>query len=92
MRDDCLGDIFEEFILRSSHQIHFAKALNRSVTGSMNDLIVAAKIYLDMGVDLHEAGCRLNETPLSALRDEEGRKYNNPSRAILLIAPSAESD
>ncbi len=48
----------------SASSPHFAKALSRSVTGSMNDLIFGAKLLLGDGVDRLEAASRLNETPL----------------------------
>ena len=50
----------------------FAKALSRSVVGSMNDLVFGAKLMLSDGIDEHEVSIRLNETPLKAL------KYANP--------------
>jgi len=89
MREDGLIDIFEKFILGSDPTVQFAKALNRSVTGSMNDHIFAAKLYLGDKLHLNEVGRRLNKTPMSTLRDKEGRKYNSPDRAIKLIAECA---
>lgn len=56
----------------------FAKALSRSVIGSTNDLIFGAKLLLADGIDCHEVARRLNETPLKALTDANGRKYANP--------------
>lgn len=85
MREDDLGEVFEKFILGQRIQANFAKALDRSVTGSMNDLIVAAKYHLGCNLNVCEVGHWLNKTPLSILRDQEGRKYNNPNQAMELI-------
>ena len=85
MSEDGLGELFGNFVLPTSQKFYFGKALNRSVTGSMNDLIFGAKLDLDANLDLNEVGRRLNETPLCALRDEDGRKYNSPNRAIRLL-------
>lgn len=61
---------------------HFAKALSRSITGSMNDLIFGAKLLLGDGVDRLEAASRLNKTPLSALSTADGRNYANPREVL----------
>jgi len=91
MCEDGLGDAFANFVLPSTQTIHFGKALNRSVTGSMNDHIFAAKIYLEDN-ELHEVGRLLNQTPLSVLVDEEGENYNSPDQAIRLLLARAEAD
>ena len=56
----------------------FAKALSRSVIGSTNDLVFGAKLLLTDGIDGNEVARRLNETPLKALTDANGRAYANP--------------
>lgn len=91
MDEDGLGKLFEKYVLPASQKFHFGKALNRSVTGSMNDHIIGAKIYFE-DKDLNEVGRCLNQTPLSALRDEEGRKYNSPDRAIKLLLKDATTE
>ncbi len=70
--------IYQQFIAPASATVSFAKALNRSVTGSMNDHIQACKIYLTEDMAPFDVGFRLNETPLSALTDADGKNYNNP--------------
>ena len=85
MSEDGLGELFERLVLPACQDVHFGKAFNRSVTGSMNDHIFAAKLYLEDNLDLDEIGRRLNQTPLSALLDADGRKYNSPDRAIKLL-------
>lgn len=70
MEDDGQQLAYRKFIAPASGTVSFAKALNRSVTGSMNELIGAAQMYL-VGDDMapHEVGFRLNGILLSALGD-----------------------
>ena len=74
--------VFQKFIAPAREAVTFAKALNRSVTGSMNDHINGAKLFLARNMALHDVGFRLNETPLSALTDAEGRNYANPKEVL----------
>lgn len=76
--DDGQQFIYRKFIAPSSGTVSFAKALNRSVTGSMNDHIHAAKFMLADDMAPSEIGYRLNETPMSALVGPDGRKYGYP--------------
>ena len=78
MNDDGQSLAFEQLIAPSRNSIRFAKALNRSVIGSMNDHVQASKFHLEDGMLPQEIGHRLNQTPLSALRDNTGRNYGNP--------------
>ena len=60
--------IFEKFILPSMDTVRFSKALNRSVTGSMNDFIFQAKYELiEPKLSLNEISFLLNECPMSYL-------------------------
>src|SRR5690348_9708512 len=66
MAADGLEFVFRRFISPASGTVQFSKALNRSVTGSMNDLIVHAKWLLTEGeLSPHDTSLRLNETPMS---------------------------
>lgn len=76
MEDDGQQFAYRKFIAPASGTVSFAKALNRSVTGSMNDLVFGAKLHLVDGTAPHEVSFRLNETPLSALG------YSNPREAF----------
>ena len=68
IRSDGHEPIFEKFILPSMDTIRFSKALNRSVTGSMNDFIFQAKYELiEPELSLNEISFRLNECPMSYL-------------------------
>ncbi len=60
--------VFEKFIVPSMDSVRFSKALNRSVTGSMNDFIFQAKYELiEPELSLNEISFRLNESPMSYL-------------------------
>jgi hypothetical protein len=58
--------------------MQFAKPLDRSVTGSMNELVAHATALLDdRSVSVQQVGPRLNEVLLSALRRGD-QKYGTP--------------
>ena len=83
MEDDGQQFAYRKFIAPASGTVIFAKALNRSVTGSMNDLIKFAKMYLiEDEMAPHEVGFKLNDMPMSALKNAEGRKYAIPRDAF----------
>ncbi|MEX0726327.1 MAG: hypothetical protein WD065_08665, partial [Planctomycetaceae bacterium] len=82
MEADGQAFVYHKFIAPASATVSFAKALNRSVTGSMNDHIYACKLHLADDMAPSEVGFQLNETPLSALIDANGEKYNNPKNAF----------
>jgi hypothetical protein len=84
--DDAQQLVYRKFIAPASTTVHFAKALNRSVTGSMNDHIHGARLLLADGMVPSEIGYRLNETPMSALTDAEGRKYGYPREVFKLLS------
>jgi len=71
-------EVFERFIAPASATIQFAKALNRSVTGSMNDMTRHAAYLLAEGDGSpSEIGFRLNEIPMSALK-HDGSSHGFP--------------
>jgi len=91
MEDDGQQFAYRRFIAPASGTVQFAKALNRSVTGSMNDLVQTSKWHLaDDDMSPHEIGFRLNGTPLSALTNAAGRKYAMPREAFKLLAGRRE--
>src|SRR5262249_13993500 len=49
MEDDDQGAAYERFIAPASATVRFAKALNRSITGSMNDMAKHAAYWLAAG-------------------------------------------
>lgn len=81
MEYDGLTFAYQKFISPTSCRISFAKALNRSVTGSMNDLIRCAKIWLiEEELSPFDVGFKLNDMPMSALQ------YANPREAFKSLA------
>ncbi|WDI39867.1 DUF6933 domain-containing protein [Bremerella sp. P1] len=90
--DDGQQFIYRKFIAPSSETVSFAKALNRSVTGSMNDHIHAAKCMLEDDMAPSEIGYRLNETPMSALVGPDGRKYGYPKEVFKGLVESLDTE
>ncbi len=81
MEDDGQQFAYQRFIAPASRTVSFSKALNRSVTGSMNDMIFHAKMWLiEDELSPHDVGFNLNEIPMSAL------KYSNPRKAFKALA------
>lgn len=86
MIDDGFADVFKKNFIAPKQDFQFFKALNRSVIGSMNDLIFGAQIHLAKNIPAQEVGCRLNETPLSALIDADGRNFANPREVMEMLS------
>jgi hypothetical protein len=79
MEGDGQAFVYRQFIVPACGTVRFAKALDRSVTGSMNDLIFMATVHLTEGeLSPFDVGFKLNETPFSAL------KYDNPRAAFAM--------
>jgi hypothetical protein len=75
---------FKRFIGPGTANLTFASALNRSVTGSMNDLVNAAQFYLAEGDhSLFDISLRLNDMPMSYL------KYGRPRDAFLSLSTTS---
>jgi len=89
MIDDGFEFIYRRSVAPASGTVRFSKALNRSVTGSMNDLVYHAKMWLTEGeLSPFDTSYRLNEIPFSAHR------YRNPREVFksLDVEPSASND
>ncbi len=87
MTDDGLGLIYMNFVAPAGARVRFCKALNRSVTGSMNELEMIAKYFLKTGEwSPFDVGRKLNETPLSAVACEANR-YATPREAFKAQGP-----
>jgi hypothetical protein len=83
MEDDGQAFAYQRFIAPASGTVSFAKALNRSVTGSMNDLIKFAKLWLvEDEISPHDLGFRFNDILLSALATEKSDGYGKPNEAF----------
>lgn len=86
MEADGLLDTYLKFVAPSSANVTFAKALNRKVTGSLNELVMSATFALESGdVAPHELGFGLNDFLLSAIASKEDRGYGRPREALLRL-------
>jgi hypothetical protein len=83
------GAAYERLIAPAGATVRLAKALNRSVTGSMNDLAKHAAYWLAAGdVSPPEVGSRLNAIPMSALK-HGGSPYGFPRDVFEALVGSA---
>lgn len=86
MEADGLLSIYSQRIQPHLDTVQFAKALNRSVTGSMNDIIRCARYSIEAQDEgLIEVSRSLNEMPLSMLK-HEGRDYGQPKSVMIALA------
>ena len=83
MEHDGLEFIHRRLIAPVSGSVRFAGALDRTVTGSMNDLINHAKALLVEGESSpFDVGFRLNDVLLSAIAPSKAEKYGKPREAL----------
>ncbi len=83
MESDGLLPAYQQRIVPGSRVVSFGKALNRSVTGSMNELIALARIVLaDPDVPPADVGRVLNQNLLSMLDGPNGLPYGEPGVAF----------
>lgn len=83
MEDDEKLSVYEQNIIPASGSVTFAKSLNRSVIGSMNELVLAATYALQSEeVAPHSVGTFLNGTLLSAIAADGDRRYGTPREAF----------
>lgn len=86
MQDDFQEFTYQRLIAPASASVRFAKALNRSVIGSLNDLIYHATMHLiEDELAPHDVGFKLNGIPFSPLA------YANPREAFKAMIPKAIS-
>ena len=87
MEDDGQAFAYQRFIAPASGTVSFAKALNRSVTGSLNELIKFAKHWLvEDEISPHDLGFKLNDILLSALARSKSDFYWKPREAFKQLA------
>ena len=87
MAEDGQQFVYRRFIAPATGTVTFAKALNRSVTSSMNDLINHAQLWLaDGDTSPHEVGFKLNDILLSALAKSKKDRYGKPNEALKSLA------
>ncbi len=78
MEHDGFRDAYERQVAPQAARIRFAKALNRSATGSMNQLAFYAEIHLIGGeVSPFDVSFRLNDTLMSY-----GKEYHRPKEVF----------
>jgi hypothetical protein len=83
MEADGQAFVYHRFIVPATGTVRFAKALNRSVTGSMNDLINHAKVRLAEGeLSPFDVGFELNDVLLSSLARSKSECYGKPREAF----------
>jgi hypothetical protein len=92
MAADRLEAAYRRFVVPASGSVRFAKVLDRSVTGSMNDLVYQAKYWLAEGeLSPHEVGVRLNDNLLSLLAPSKAAGYGKPRDTFLELLRRSES-
>jgi hypothetical protein len=79
MQDDGQALAYDRMIAASA-QVRFAKALNRSITGSMNDMINYAAYLLEEGFSPHDTGFKLNQMPMTAIA--QGKETHGIPREV----------
>ena len=83
--------VYQRFIAPVSGSVRFAKALDRSVTGSINELVKFATFWLAEGdIAPHEVGFRLNDILLSALGRRKTDGYGKPKEAFKSLMENLE--
>ena len=81
MEEDGQAFVYHQFIAPASGTVRFGKSLDRSVTGSINDLVYNATIWLTEGeLSPFDVGFKLNDIPFSSLR------YFKPREAFKAMA------
>ena len=83
--------VYERLVASVTGSVQFAKALNRSVTGSMNDMTKHAAYWLAEGdVSPVEIGSRLKGIPMSGLK-HDGSTHGFPRDAFKAMVDKAGS-
>ena len=75
--------VYRALIAPATGTVRFGTALDRTVTGSINELIAEAKVLLaDGDISPFDVGLRLNGTLLSALGRNKAGTYGRPRDAL----------
>ena len=92
MQDDGQQFAYHRFIAPASGRIRFAKALNRSVTGSMIDLIYHATVWLTEGdMSPYDVGFKLNDIPFWSLAGPGRDAYGTPRQAFKALLANSRN-
>ncbi|MBL1217336.1 MAG: hypothetical protein D8M59_07550 [Planctomycetes bacterium] len=91
MTADDMGFLYTNCIASSTDSVRFAKAFDRRVTGSMNELEATARLYQEAGeLTPFDVGFKLNETLLSAIGTLETHGYATPREAFMRLRTSTQ--
>ncbi len=82
MKQDGFAAAYDQRIANHSGPNRFATPLNRSVTGSMTDMVDRAKWMLANDLSPDQVASRLNDTPMFAISGPDGRPGAFPIKAI----------
>jgi hypothetical protein len=83
MEQDGQAAIYDSSITQGSGTVHFAKALNRTATSSMNELIrFATDLLMEDEYSPQNVGFKLNDFLLSAIAPSKSDKYGKPREAF----------
>ena len=84
---DGYSNVYRARVAPASAEVQFAKALNRSVIGSINELLIHGKIRLAEDASPFEVGRYLNTILMSPLGQGKN-DYGTPSDAFRSLASS----
>lgn len=88
---DGLDFVYDKLIAPQTGKVQFAKALNRSVTGSMTELIKMVEDTLTDGdVSPFRMGFQLNDTLLSGIASSKAEGYAKPDEVFRAMVKSVE--
>ncbi len=89
--DDAHQLAYRKFIAPENETDQFAKSLNRSVTSSMNQLVVCAQsLLIECQMPPHEVGFKLNDFLLSTIAEKKSEKYGKPKEAFQRMIDSTK--
>ena len=87
MEDDGQSFVYQRLIAPTAASVKFAKALDRSTVGSINELVKFATFYLEDGeTSPYQVGFKLNDVLLSALAPSKKDGYGKPKEAFKALA------
>lgn len=87
LADDGLEEAYLRMIVPETGTVRFSKALNRSVIGSMNDIVNHSKFFLwERGESPFAVAQKMNDMPLSML------KYSHPLEVFSLLVEQRSAD
>jgi hypothetical protein len=89
LKADDQESVYDRLIAPASATVRFGKALDRSVTGSMNDMIRFATNWLiEDNLSPDNIGFKVNDLLLSAIAPSKSAKYGKPREAFKMMTNS----